>query len=88
MPARVWFSPQARSQAREAALWWRANRPLAPRLFAKELRAFPNATIPALHRILRPGTKYHLYYVLTAPEVLEIVTVWSAVKGRQPPLTR
>lgn len=102
MPVRVWFSPQARGQAREAAIWWRTNRPAAPGLFAQELRKYvgllsenpglgrrySNQTIPDLHRILLPDTKYHLYYAQVVAGELEIVAVWSAVKGRLPPLIR
>jgi len=39
MSTKVVFSPQARAEARAAAIWWREHRPAAPALFAMELRA-------------------------------------------------
>lgn len=99
MTVRVVFSPQARDQARRAAQWWRDHRPAAPRLFAHELRAalalisrsptlgvsHPHPTVAGVRRLLLSRTGYHLYFVPNQETAtIEIVAVWSAVRGRAP----
>ncbi len=99
MSARIWFSPEARAQARDAAIWWRDNRPKAPQLLARELkhylqllsdtpnlgRSFEHSDIPNLLRVLLPRTKYHIYYVHHVDRAeIEVVAFWGAVRGRTP----
>ena len=99
MTARIWFSPQGRAQAREAAEWWRNNRSKAPQLLARELRhylklvaetpsvgrPYQHSAIPDLRRVLLPRTKYHVYYIHHPDDAeIEVVAFWSAVRGRAP----
>jgi plasmid stabilization system protein ParE len=35
-------------------------------------------------RVLMPGTRYHVYYRVAGAEVIRIVAIWSAVRGRGP----
>ena len=104
MKVRVWFSPQAREQALHAGEWWRANRPAAPSLCEDELESAVallseaptidmqyqrHPEILGLRRLLLSGTRYHVYYVHDqARAEIEIVAMWSAVRGRGPRLTR
>jgi plasmid stabilization system protein ParE len=103
MSIRVWFSSQARAQARHAAEWWRANRTASPLLFNLELRnavsllrEFPDIgrhyrhpTVPELRRLRLISTKFHLYYVhQKAGTEVEIVAIWSAKRRRRPKLFR
>lgn len=100
---KVRLSPEAQRQGEEAEAWWRANRPLAPSLFAGELNAaleriaqspaigVPRAhrRVPGVRRLLLLETRYHLYYVLDpARDEVRVLSVWSAVRGRGPKLGR
>ena len=103
MKVRIRSTPQADQQTIHAAVWWRSNRPKAPRLFREELTgvlsllaAAPemgasvrHATIPSLRRVLLPATQYHIYYVYDelANEIV-VLGVWSARRGRPPKLSR
>jgi plasmid stabilization system protein ParE len=95
---RVEFSEEARAQVRAIDTWWRANRPAAPDLFARELE---NAVM-ALERTPTLGTRYeagsrsvrrlllrrshhHLYFDERAHEI-SVLAVWSAHRGRGPKL--
>jgi plasmid stabilization system protein ParE len=101
--ARVWTAPQADAQAHEAREWWKQNRPAAPDLFARELAhalalladtpdiglRYRPARIPGLRRLFLPATRYHLYYVHdTAKSEVMVLAIWSATRGRRPPLRR
>jgi plasmid stabilization system protein ParE len=101
--ARVRIEPTADAQADAADDWWRANRPAARDRFAVELESavallseFPGVgvpyrrrEIPRLRRLLLATTRYHLYYVHdTSADEVRILAVWSAVRGRTPPLLR
>ena len=103
MKARIRFSPQARTQARNAARWWREHRPRAPRLFAAELRgalmllgsapgigvSYPHPQIEGVRRLLLSATRYHVYYVHDrSSRAVEIVAIWSAVRRRGPNVNR
>lgn len=92
-------TPDADVQIREALAWWRANRPSAAELFVDELaRAFTmlaeapaagvrysRSKVPGVRRLLLPRTRYHVYYVQHEDVVL-VLAVWSAVRGRGPHL--
>jgi plasmid stabilization system protein ParE len=87
-------------EAERHARWWRENRPAARTLFEEELRAaleqirtIPNLgstyrAMPGLEhrRVLMPKTAYHVYYRIVRPNLVRIVSVWSAVRGREPKL--
>jgi plasmid stabilization system protein ParE len=103
MKARILFSPEAREQARDAARWWRENRPSAPRLFADEIRRalvligsapiigvrYAHDGVANVRRVLLPTTRFHIYYVHDeAARAVDVVAVWSAVRGRRPPIGR
>lgn len=100
MKASVRFSTQARAQAQAAHAWWKKNRPASPRLFRNELaealdvlRTAPEIGQPYAHRrrkdvrrFVLQRTRYYLYYVVTPPDGVMILAVWSALRGRAPPL--
>lgn len=93
--------PVADLQIRTIDDWWRANRPAAPALFAEELAAafelIANAPrigrrrqhrdVPGLRRLLLRATRYHVYYA-PGPDGrrLFVLAVWSAVRGKTPPV--
>jgi plasmid stabilization system protein ParE len=76
-------------------------RPAAQDLFGAELaeatvllaatpemgRRYPAAGIPGLRRVLLRATRYHLYYV-SEGDLVTLLAVWSAVRGRSPRLKR
>ena len=76
---------------------WIETRPAAPDLFFSELREIlellqenPELGVlyppkPGVRRILLRGSLYHLYYEV-AQERVEVLSVWSAVRGRGPKL--
>jgi len=94
------LAPRALREAERHARWWRANRPRARFLFDDELRAVLDqirfspeigiayqAMLGREHRrVLMPRTRYHVYYRLAAPELIRVVAIWSAVRGRGPAL--
>jgi len=97
----VGTTAEADQHIRAASAWWQANRPAAPDLFAHELaRAFtlladaPDVgrpyhlrSIPGLRRLLLTASKYHVYYVHdSARQRVLTLAIWSAVRGRRPPL--
>jgi plasmid stabilization system protein ParE len=83
--------------------WWISNRSSVPDLFARELadafdrlRRLPKLGRPyrvrgasGVRRLYMPATRYHVYY-LHDPDAHEVVVlaVWSAVRGKEPPLGR
>ena len=96
----VSLSPRARTQVREIDRWWRENREAAPQLFAEELAnaidtlsLFPLAgsayelESPPLRRILLRATRHHMYYDFDG-ETVQVVAVWSAVRGTGPLIDR
>jgi plasmid stabilization system protein ParE len=77
--------------------WWRANRLAAPDLFFNELQhalgllasphyvgpRYENQLYPGMRRYLMRSTRYHVYYVPRAKELV-VVAVWGAVRGITP----
>jgi hypothetical protein len=76
------------------------NRDKAPELFEEELSAayFQIASDPSVGklytvsrgrrilRVLTGKTKNHVYYYQHSPDVIRVVSVWGAVRGRGPKL--
>jgi plasmid stabilization system protein ParE len=98
----VRLTAPARRQADRLDRWWRANRPLAVDLFARELDGAlrqigeaPEIGPPyverqgtVVRRVLLPRTKNHVYYEIDGDEgVVMILAVWGAPKKRGPKLT-
>lgn len=95
---RIEIAPRAAREAETCVRWWRENRPDAADLFERELRAVldqirsaPNSgsLYQALHgrehrRALMPVTRFHVYYRLAADDVVRVVAIWSAQRGRGP----
>ena len=93
--------PDAELQIRSIDGWWRENRLAAPALSAEELatafeliasapgigRRRPHRGVPSLRRVLLRATRYHVYY---APSLdgqrLFVLAVWSALRGKAPPI--
>jgi plasmid stabilization system protein ParE len=96
----VELSPRARREANRYDDWWRANRAAAPGLFEHELaRAIAQiATAPQsgiavrgkggqdYRRLTLSVTRYYVYWRLLGPQHVQVVAVWSAVRGRGPAL--
>jgi plasmid stabilization system protein ParE len=98
--AQVVFSERAGKQVDAADLWWRANRPAAPDLFAEELgdaslllAEVPDIGQPFLgarryrnvRRLLLRRTQHHVYYVHDdPPTVVQVIAVWPT-RRRKPP---
>jgi len=98
---KVHFTPRARRAALAMAKWWRANRPLAPDLFDRELEAakwrleqqpelppvYDTVRGRVIRRVLLPKTEGHVYYSLDqAAESVVVHIIWGARKGRGPKL--
>jgi hypothetical protein len=81
--------------------WWRANRPLAPDLFERELEAakrqlehhpelppvYETVRGRVMRRVLMPKTERHVYYsVDEAIQSVVVHVIWGARKGRGPKL--
>jgi hypothetical protein len=93
------FTPEADEQAEESDLWWRANRPKAPGLFASELAAakafivntpklgkvYAVLDCQQMRRVLLHKTGHHVYYTIE-PDVITVHSVWGAPRGRGPKL--
>lgn len=93
--------PEAEAQARELIEWWTANRPAARDVVKDELRRvfavlvespnigspYTKTQVPAVRRCPLRKTPYHVYYRVneTTAEVI-IMSVWSGMRGRGPPL--
>ena len=101
MTTNVRFTPVAKSDLLRIADRWEENRPKAPALFVEELEAaivtlattptvgarYESAGKPGLRRFLMRRTRFHLYYVHDPDEgLVSVVRVWSAVRGRRPPV--
>jgi len=99
MTHRVIVSPRARGQIEAIDRWWRENRLAAPALFRQELAAaldlvaaapesgtrYRSSPVPRVRRALLRSTRYHVYYVVR-PGTIEVLAVWSAVRGTGPRL--
>lgn len=94
------LTPQALAQAKRRKTWWQQHRPAAPDLFERELTAaleriraapnLPSAYRPGqfdvlVRRVLLPKTQHHVYYTIE-PDVIVVLSVWGARKGRDPKL--
>jgi plasmid stabilization system protein ParE len=95
------FTPEAERQANVMDAWWREHRPDAQDLFARELadvRTLLTATpsIGVVHvtrsgksarRVLMPKTRNYVYYeVREGEDVVIVLAVWGAPRGRGPSL--
>jgi plasmid stabilization system protein ParE len=95
---RIQTTADVRRQVKDAAAWWRENRPEAPELFWRELsgaldllRTAPlaGATYNArgVRRVLMPQTRYQVFYRYEASSGrLSVMAVWSSLRGKGPPL--
>lgn len=90
----------AQRQIREAAAWWRENRPAARGLFEQELargydlittqpsvgvRVF-DVSIQGVRRFHLLRIHYHLYYRLLNEDTVEVLALWHVRRGKRPPL--
>lgn len=86
---------------REAADWWFANRPKAPKAFVEELeRALQliasrpmigararNLKLTGVRCIHLTRVHYYLYYRLTSgKDTVEVLALWHTSRGKEPPL--
>lgn len=93
--------PDAELQIRAIDGWWREHREAAPDLFAEEVaaaleliarvprfgRRCRHRTVAGLRRMVLRSTRYHIYYAPDADDDrVYVLAVWSAVRGRMPPL--
>ncbi len=99
MPLAVTVSRRALAQVREAALWWKRNRPSAPAAVEAELAkaidliaAQPDIgaraadrDLPGVRRIRLDRIGYHLYYFASTGRI-EILALWHVRRGAGPPL--
>jgi plasmid stabilization system protein ParE len=98
---RVFFTPEAERQAEEMDAWWRAHRPKAPGLFARELAElrdllagsptlgvrYRSRTGREVRRILMPKTRSHAYFELDEQlEAIVVLAIWGAPRRRGPRL--
>lgn len=96
----VEVTKRAQREVNRLGRWWWENRDKAPELFEEELSAAylriaaePNVGKPytvsrgrRILRILTGKTKNHVYYYQHSPDIIRVVSVWSAVRGRGPKL--
>jgi plasmid stabilization system protein ParE len=97
----VYFTARARRRLAVVATWWREHRPSAPDLFETELataiesiRSRPSVgTVHAdlrgdiVRRVLLPESEQHLYdSVDPVANVVALLTIWGARRGRPPKL--
>jgi len=95
------FAGPARLQAQRIDRWWRANRPSARDLFARELveameriAATPEVGSPfcerqglVVRRVLLSRTSHHLYYEIDRENgMATVLAVWGTPRGRGPKL--
>jgi plasmid stabilization system protein ParE len=92
--------PLARHQLNEAASWWVVNRPDSPHALAASIRRAlsqigesPGIGRPApetghsdVRRYLVRRVNYHVFYRVTAADMVEILAVWHASRGSGPPI--
>ncbi len=88
---------RASAQIREAASWWRVNRPAAPEALEEELRqAFnlvsrqsdigaiaTNVSLAGVRRIHLSRVRYFLYYRVSASRI-EVLALWHSSRGGSP----
>jgi plasmid stabilization system protein ParE len=94
------FTPEAEQQADECDRWWREHRDEHD-LFARELAATTTLLreVPSIgsthtvldglpvRRVLLRKTNTHVYYsVDREAELVKVLAVWGAPKGREPKL--
>jgi plasmid stabilization system protein ParE len=96
----VEVAKRAQREVNRLGRWWLANRDKAPTLFEEELSATyqliaSDPTVGQLYtvsrgrrilRVLTGRTKNHVYYYQHQTDVLRVVSLWSAVRGRGPRL--
>lgn len=97
---RLEITKRAQREAKRLAQWWLDNRDKAPELFEQELIAAYELILgePGLgqtylisrgrrvQRLLMPGTKNHVYYYRQRADLIRVVSIWGAVRGRGPKL--
>lgn len=98
---RVAFTPEAEQQADEMDTWWRAHRPKAPGLFAREFAEvresiagtptlgvrYSTRSGKAAQRMLMPKTRTHVYFeVDEEQDTVVVLAVWGAPRRRGPRL--
>lgn len=90
---------RADEDLRRIDAWWREHHGHGHSLLLDELaaafsllsrwpeagRLYRNARILGLRRVLLRASKYHVYYLLHEDRVI-VLTVWAAVRGRDPKL--
>lgn len=91
----------AAQHIRAAEQWWRIHRTAAPNAVRQELeRAFAlitaqprlgslanNVKLSGVRRIFLPLITYHLYYhVVRSGDIVEVVALWHARRGKEPPI--
>ena len=101
MTWRVHIDPEAEEQLVAAYQWWIVNRVDSWDLLHDEFEdatsllatspkiggPYPHAGVPGLRRLLLSATRYHVYYSQDeASKTVFILAVWSAARGRLPPL--
>jgi plasmid stabilization system protein ParE len=98
-PLGVALQRRAEREIEEIDAWWRKNRPAAPDLFVVELEGMlevvalmPSLGAPAkserardVRRVALKRTRYHVYYRVRN-EVLQVLAVWHAMRGKGPGL--
>lgn len=76
MSYRLRVSRRAESQIRVAGDWWLENRPKAPEAFSEEIE---------VRRVFLGRIRYYLYYqAFPATEIIEVLAVWHASRGKEP----
>jgi plasmid stabilization system protein ParE len=98
---RVAFTERASAQVDETARWWRQNRSAAPDLFERELgaliamlantpevgRPYDHPRVRGVRRMHLGRSRYHVYYLHDrGAERVVVIAVWSAARGKGPPL--
>lgn len=92
---------RASNQISDAAAWWAANRPSAPKALVRDLRQAlraiaeqPNAgrrvrgaAFQNVRRVYLARVRYYLYYrVNPNDDTVEIVALWHSSRGSEPPV--
>lgn len=97
---RLEVTKRAQREAKRLAGWWLEHRDKAPELFEEELLAAYGVILsePALghtyavsrgrriQRVLMPRTKNHVYYHQKSTDVVQVIAIWGAIRGRGPKL--
>lgn len=103
MTPRIILAAEARTALIAAVSWWRANRPLAPRLLLEEseraLRLlmdlpevgtkYDQAPFPGVRKIFLRRSSYWIFYLHDRDNsIIYILTIWSTARGSDPPLRK